>query len=155
VIAMRHLGHGRRPLAVALLLGLCGPAWSGPAGSGAGPVWIETYRDTVHPDAAEIQVIRDDDRLEERRPGAPVRVWRRLPDGIELRELHPDRGEAVVFAPGDLRALGHVPAWDADGAEPLKVPGLERRSRRPAAPGEATFTPTDALHEIDGIDDAD
>jgi hypothetical protein len=74
--------------------------------------WVATYalRDTRGERA--LVVVRTDDRIEYRAQGEPVHVWRRLADGLEYRELHPRDGRVVVYAPGDLRALGHDPDWN-------------------------------------------
>lgn len=89
----------------------------------AGPVddaaWQATYR--LHDARGERQlvVVADDDTVELRVAGEPVRVWRRLGDGLEHRAIFAADRRVVVFAPGDLRAVGRMPTWaDVRGLVP-------------------------------------
>jgi hypothetical protein len=84
---------------------------AGTDSAGVDEAWIGDYR--VHDASGErtMTVIRDASRVEYRLQGAPIRVWRQVSDGVELQELHPDRGEMITYAPGDLRARGTEPAW--------------------------------------------
>jgi len=82
------------------------------AGQGwAGDAWVGDYRIRDAGGERALVLVRDDSRIEYRVPGEPVRTWRRTPDGIELRELHPDAHRMIVYAPGDLRAMGRTPDW--------------------------------------------
>jgi hypothetical protein len=56
-------------------------------------------------------LVRDDDRVEYRLAGEPVRVWEKVADGFVHREVFLDAHRVVSYAPGDLRALGRTPGW--------------------------------------------
>jgi hypothetical protein len=126
----------RRAFAIVIAWGglaLAGQGWAGegmeaaPSGAvsaqgvagdlPAGPVaastsaWVATYSLREHGGDRTLVVVRTDDRVEYRMQGEPVRTWHRLADGVEYRELHFQDGRVVVYAPGDLRALGHDPDW--------------------------------------------
>lgn len=73
--------------------------------------WVGDYRVRDAHGERRMTVIRDASRVEYRLQGAPIRVWRQVADGVELQELHPDRGEMVTYAPGDLRVRDNEPAW--------------------------------------------
>ena len=87
-----------------LLLLIAGQGWAGDA-------WVGEYRIRDASGERALVLIRDDSRIEYRVPGEPVRSWRRTPDGVELRELHPDAQRMIVYAPGDLRAMDRAPDW--------------------------------------------
>lgn len=86
------------------LLLIAGQGWAGDA-------WVGEYRVRDAQGERALVLIRDDTRIEYRVPGEPVRSWRKTPDGVELRELHPDARRVIVYAPGDLRAMGRAPDW--------------------------------------------
>ncbi len=58
-----------------------------------------------------LMFVRDEARIEYRLAGEPVRQWRRLGDGLSHRVIFPEDRRIVEYAPGDLRALGHMPEW--------------------------------------------
>jgi hypothetical protein len=110
-------------IATRLLLLACCAALAGPVSAGesgaiapvatatAPMAWVGDY--VVH-DARGVRrmtIVKDATRIEYRVQDLPVRVWRQVSDGVELQELHPERGERVTFAPGDLRARGREPQW--------------------------------------------
>ncbi len=74
--------------------------------------WVGEYRVRNAQGERAMTLIKDATRVEYRVQGLPVRVWRQVSDGVELQELHPEHGERVTYAPGDLRARGIEPAWD-------------------------------------------
>jgi hypothetical protein len=78
---------------------------------GMDEAWVGDYRVRDAHGERRMTVIRDAFRVEYRLQGAPIRVWRQVSDGVELQELHPDRGEMVTYAPGDLRARDNEPDW--------------------------------------------
>jgi hypothetical protein len=78
---------------------------------GMDDAWVGDYRVRDAHGERRMTVIRDASRVEYRLQGAPIRVWRQVSDGVELQELHPDRGERVTYAPGDLRARDKEPEW--------------------------------------------
>lgn len=82
-----------------------GPGWAGDA-------WIGEYRIRDAHGERDLTVVRDETRVEYRLSGERIRLWRRIADGIELRELDPDAGRMIVYPPGDLRALDAEPEWD-------------------------------------------
>ena len=128
------------------------PAAAAPA---AGQAIVETWRATDASGSRTLTVIRDDDTVEVRVPGLPIRVWRRLADGVELRELDPAAGTMVVHAPGDLRAVGREPDWSRLVAPPQAPGATMVRASTTQAPVASAFTDTGALHEVDGADDGD
>jgi len=87
-----------------LLLLIAGQGWAGDA-------WVGEYRIRDARGERTLVLIRDDTRIEYRVPGEPVRTWRKTPNGVELRELHPDAHRMIVYAPGDLRAMDRTPDW--------------------------------------------
>jgi hypothetical protein len=89
---------------VLLCLLIAGQGWAGDA-------WVADYRIRDAQGERSLVLIRDDTRIEYRVPGEPVHSWRRTPDGIELRELHPDAHRVIVYTPGDLRAMDRAPDW--------------------------------------------
>ena len=89
--------------------------------------WVATYGLREPGGERQLVVVRTDDRVEYRMQGEPARVWRRLADGLEYRELHPQDGRAVVYAPGDLRALEHSPDWAQ--LHGLVAPGVRAQLR--------------------------
>ena len=100
--------------------------------------WIGDYRIRDAHGERLMTVIRDASRVEYRLQGAPIRVWRQVADGVELQELHPDRGEMVTYAPGDLRARDNEPDWSRISS--LVDPTLRDRlaaGRRGTAFGES------------------
>ncbi len=109
-----------------LLLLIAGQGWAGDA-------WVGEYRIRDARGERALVLVRDDTRIEYRVPGEPVRTWRKTPDGIELRELHPDAHRMIVYAPGDLRAMDRAPDWARLAG--LVDPALRTRL---AAKGEAS-----------------
>lgn len=100
--------------------------------------WIGDYRIRDAQGERLMTIIRDASRVEYRLQGAPIRVWRQVADGVELQELHPDRGEMVTYAPGDLRARDNEPDWSRISS--LVDPTLRDRlaaGRRGTAFGES------------------
>lgn len=93
-----------RWISLLLLFLIAGPSWAGDA-------WIAEYRiaDTNGP--RSLTVIQDDRRIEYRMSDEPVRVWRKLADGMEMRELYLQDRRIIVSAPGDLRAMEYSPDW--------------------------------------------
>lgn len=119
------------------------------------PAWIADYRVEDTHGARAMTLIRTDDVVEIRIEGAPIHIWRRLADGIELREVDPVAGTMTVYAPGDLRAMHHVPTWSALTApQPAAGQQLYLRGQRKALAATA-FTDLSMLREIDAIDDGD
>jgi hypothetical protein len=105
----------KRIIAVLCLAAFVGPVCAvepGAVAPAAAPMaWVGDY--VVH-DARGVRrmtVVKDATRVEYRVQDLPVRVWRQVADGVELQELHPERGERVTFAPGDLRARSREPQW--------------------------------------------
>ena len=88
-----------------MLLFLAGHGWAGEA------AWEGRYRIRDAVGERELVLLRGDDRIEYRIAGEPVRVWRKVADGIELSELYPQQRRKVVFSPGDLRTLDKEPDW--------------------------------------------
>lgn len=108
----------RRCLAVLSIAVFAGPGWAGErvdapvvAGPGQSLAWVGDYRITDAHGERRMTVVRDTTRIEYRIEHLPIRVWRRVDDGVELLELFPDRGERVTFSPGDLRARDREPQW--------------------------------------------
>jgi hypothetical protein len=93
--------------ALAVLLGfVAGPAW-------AGDTWRAEYEVREGEARRTLVVVRSDDRVEYRAGvDAPVRIWRRLDDGIERLEVFAGRGAAVLASPGDLRTFEAAPDWE-------------------------------------------
>ena len=153
----------------ATLVAMCiaafaGQGWSGERGTAEAPAAagarIETWRiadphGTGKRSTSTMIVVRDEDTVEARVPGRPVRVWRRLDDGVELREIDIARGTMVVHAPGDLRAEQHAPVWSRVLAMPAATDPSAKRISTRTAPAAQAFTDTTALREVDGIDDGD
>jgi hypothetical protein len=107
-----------RTVAAFFIALLAGPSWAGERVDApvitAAPTtlaWVGDYRVRDAHGERRMTVVRDATRVEYRVDRLPVRVWRQVADGVELQELHPERGERVTFAPGDLRALDRAPAW--------------------------------------------
>jgi hypothetical protein len=73
--------------------------------------WIGEYRVRDAHGERTMTIVRDATRVEYRVQHLPVRVWRQVTDGVELQELHPERGERITYAPGDLRARDREPQW--------------------------------------------
>jgi len=100
---------------VLLALCLAGPLWAGEAGKkvadSAAQAWVAEYQLHDAQGDRTLVLVRDENRIEYRIPGEPIRVWQQGSDGLEHREIFPADQKVVVFAPGDLRALGHVPDW--------------------------------------------
>lgn len=98
------------------LLALClaGPLWAGEAGGNAveaGQAWVAEYQLHDAQGDRTLVVVRDEQRVEYRETGQPIRVWRQGGDGLEHHQIFPDDRKVVVYTPGDLRALGHTPDW--------------------------------------------
>ena len=136
-----------------------GQGWSGERGTAETPTARIEAWEIVDPHAdgktVSMIVIRDDDTVEARVPGRPIRVWRRLDDGVELREIDLAHGTMVVHAPGDLRAEQHEPDWSRVLAMPTATDPSAKRISTTSAPVAQAFTDTTALREVDGIDDGD
>jgi hypothetical protein len=103
---------------VLLALCLAGPSWAGQAGGSAGvatdgaeQAWVAQYRLRDGHGERTLTVVRDANRVEYRMSGEPVRIWRRVGDGVEHRQVFLADHKVVVYTPGDLRALGHAPDW--------------------------------------------
>ncbi len=117
--------------------------------------WIAEYRVEDARGARAMTLIRTDDVAEVRTEGAPIHIWRRLDDGIELREVDPVAGTMTVYAPGDLRAMQHVPTWSALTApQPAAGQQLHLCGER-QTPAAMAFTDLSTLREIDAIDEGD
>ncbi len=91
---------------------LVGNAHDGEALAGEALAWIGEYRVRDAHGERTMTIVRDATRVEYRVQHLPVRVWRQVTDGVELQELHPERGEMVTYAPGDLRARDREPQWN-------------------------------------------
>lgn len=117
-----------RAVLLALALLATGPAEAGPIATdaAAASVWHATYRIVDAQGMREVDMVCDDDTVELRVAGEPVRIWQKRPDGIEHRVVFASDGRAVVFAPGALRAVGREPDW-------TRVRGLVAAELRPAA----------------------
>lgn len=108
-----------RTIAMALLFGIVG-THAGMLRAGEahrapledGTAWVAQYRLHDARGSRLVTMVRDDTRVEYRPAGEPVRQWRRLDDGLELREVLAPSGRVVVFTPGDLRALQREPDWN-------------------------------------------
>ncbi len=87
------------------LMILAGHGWAGEA------AWEGKYRIRDAAGERELVLLRGGDRIEYRIAGEPVRVWRKVADGVELSELYPQQRRKVVFSPGDLRTLDKEPDW--------------------------------------------
>jgi hypothetical protein len=74
--------------------------------------WVGEYRVRDAHGERTMTIVRDATRVEYRVQHLPVRVWRQVTDGVELQELHPERGEMITYAPGDLRARDREPQWN-------------------------------------------
>lgn len=95
-----------KSFASGLLLALiAGPAWAGDA-------WVAEYAVHDHKGERTLVLVRDEERVEYRLSDEAPRLWRRLQDGVEMRELHPDQKRSLVYSPGDLRTLGMDSAWE-------------------------------------------
>jgi hypothetical protein len=102
-----------------LLALIAGQGWAGdgrcdePGSSAVAgeTAWVADYRIRDAGGERGLVMVRGDTRIEYRVANEPVRVWRRTPDGVELRELYPADRRMVVYAPGDLRTLDKVPEW--------------------------------------------
>lgn len=92
---------------------LAGPLWAGgvSAGVGAPQALIAEYR--LHDARGDrtLLLVRDENHVEYRIPGEPIRAWQRGGDGLEHQEIFPADKTVVVCAPGDVRALGRLPDW--------------------------------------------
>lgn len=128
-----------RTFAIALLCALVGTqpgmlraAEAADAPMDPGSAWIAEYRLDDARGSRPVTMVRDAGRVEYRPQGEPVRQWRRLADGLELREVLAPSARVVVFTPGDLRALQHEPDWHT-----LQqwVSPEERRALRPSGQG--------------------
>lgn len=73
--------------------------------------WIGEYRIRDARGERMMTIVRDATRVEYRVQDMPVQVWRQVADGVELQELHPQRGKMITYAPGDLRARNNEPDW--------------------------------------------
>ena len=95
-----------------LLLCVCGtgPAWAG-SNAAEALAWVAEYR--VHDDQGDrmLVLVRNDDRVEYRLAGEPVRIWENGADGLVHCEVFIADGRIVSYTPGDLRALGRNPEW--------------------------------------------
>lgn len=117
--------------------------------------WIADYRIEDAQGVRAMTMIRTDDVVEVRIEGAPIHVWRRLADGVELREVDLVARTLTVYAPGDLRAMRHAPDW-SDLVLPRSAPGqrLTLRGERQSV-ADIAFTDLSNLREIDAIDEGD
>ena len=111
-------------LGVAMMMALAGGVHAGegpgrtlaetPATGGgdaqAGP-WQADYLIDSAQGRHQLRIVMDDERVEYRALGEPVRQWRRVADGVELREINVESGRVIVHAPGDLRLRGREPDW--------------------------------------------
>ena len=89
-----------------LLLALvAGPSWAGDA-------WVAEYQVLEGAVSKSLVVVRGDQQVEYRLAGEAPRLWRRTPDGIEMRELYPDERRMIAYSPGDLRTLQMTPDWE-------------------------------------------
>ena len=103
-------------LGVLVMVALVGgvQAGEGPARAEAGTdahTWQADYRIADAQGHHDLRIVMDDGRIEYRAPGEPVRQWRRVADGVELREIEAGAARVIVHAPGDLRVLDREPDW--------------------------------------------
>jgi hypothetical protein len=101
-----------------LLALLAGPAWAGDA-------WVADYAIRDAKGERTLVLVRDDDRVEYRISGEAPRIWRRLQDGVEMRELHAEEKRVITYSPGDLRTLGMPTEWEL--LTGIVEPGLRTR----------------------------
>jgi hypothetical protein len=101
-----------------LLALLAGPAWAGDA-------WVADYAIQDAKGERTLVLVRDDNRVEYRISGEAPRIWRRLQDGVEMRELHPEEKRVITYSPGDLRTLGMPTDWEQLAG--IVEPGLRTR----------------------------
>ena len=105
------------------------------AGQGwAGEAWVGDYRIRDAQGERALVLVRDDNRVEYRVAGEPIRVWRQTSDGLELTELYPAERRRIVYAPGDLRTMELRPDWAQ--LTGLVDPAL--RTQLAASSGDAT-----------------
>lgn len=108
--------------------------------------WVAEYRIRDAHGERAMTVVRDATRVEYRIAGLPTRIWHRQPDGVALEELHPERGERITYAPGDLRARDREPDWSQIAG--LVAPALrERLANAPA--GRVFGEPVQRYHGKD------
>lgn len=88
-----------------LLVLVAGPSWAGDA-------WVAEYQVAEGAVTKSLVVVRDDQQVEYRLAGEAPRLWRKTPDGTEMRELYPDEGRMITYSPGDLRTLQMTPDWE-------------------------------------------
>ena len=101
-----------------LLALLAGPVWAGDA-------WVADYAIQDAKGERTLVLVRDENRVEYRISGEAPRIWRRLQDGVEMRELHPQEKRVVTYSPGDLRTLGMPTEWELLAG--IVEPGLRTR----------------------------
>lgn len=101
-----------------LLALLAGPAWAGDA-------WVADYAIRDAKGERTLVLVRDDDTVEYRIAGEAPRIWRRLQDGVEMRELHAEEKRVITYSPGDLRTLGMPTEWELLAG--IVEPGLRTR----------------------------
>jgi hypothetical protein len=82
------------------------------APAGFSQAWVGEYRVRDAHGERKMTIVRDATRVEYRVQHLPIRVWRQVADGVELQELHPERGESITYAAGDLRARNREPQWN-------------------------------------------
>lgn len=97
---------GMLPLGMLVLATVASPAWAGDA-------WQAKYRVRDAEGERTLVVVRDETQVEYRMSGQAPRVWRKLQDGVEMRELHRREARMVTYTPGDLRTMGMPTEWDA------------------------------------------
>lgn len=111
-----------------------GPAWAGEVRGGAvaatqeaPQAWVAEYRIRDAGGERALVLVRSDTRVEYRTPGEPVRTWQKVGDGLEHREIFAAGQRVVVYAPGDLRALGQSQDWArlAGLVDPALLAGLK------------------------------
>jgi hypothetical protein len=112
-----------------------GPAWAGEVRGSAGTVaareapqaWVAEYRIRDAGVERTLVLVRSDTQVEHRMPGEPVRAWQKIGDGVEHREIFAAQQRVVVYAPGDLRALGQSQDWARLGGlvDPALLAGLK------------------------------
>lgn len=95
----------KRKWGLLLLVLVAGPSWAGDA-------WVAEYQVAEGALTKSLVVVRDDQQVEYRLAGEAPRLWRRTPDGIEMRELYPDERRMITYSPGDLRTLQMTPDWE-------------------------------------------
>lgn len=88
-----------------------GPVRTAAVNSTEARTWQADYRIEDAQGQRHLRIVMDADRVEYRAQGEPVRQWRRVADGVELREFDMQARYVIVHSPGDLRMRGREPDW--------------------------------------------